>query len=109
MNSINFNISVKINFKKSVNFDETLFCKNLIYLISLLDNSENQPLIKIRNFKEYKKSLSFLISFEFIENKENLNFYKSKSLNIGIKKVVISYFKELTKEKIKVNVKRIKK
>ena len=56
------NFSVKIKFKKNVEIDYEFFCKQMIYNLSLLDNSEHQPNIQIKNFKEYKRSLFFRIS-----------------------------------------------
>ena len=107
MDKINF--LVKIKFKKNFDIDSTIFYKQLIYNLSLLDNNEHQPNIQIKNIKEYKRSLFFRVSFEFIENEEIPDFYKNKEINIGIKKIILSKIKEITEQKIKINVKRLKK
>ena len=105
-NKINF--SVKIKFKKNDCIDTSFFYKQLIYNLSLLDNNEYQPTIQIKNIKEYKRSLFFRVSFEFIENEEIPDFYKTNDSILGIKKIILSKFKEITKQKIKIFVKRLK-
>ena len=107
MEKINF--LVKIKFKKNFDIDSTIFYKQLIYNLSLLDNNEHQPEIQIKNIKEYKRSLFFRVSFEFIENEEIPEFYKNKEIISGIKKIILSKIKEITEQKIKINVKRLKK
>lgn len=106
MDKINF--LVKINFKKNIEIDSAFFYKQLIYNLSLLDNNEHQPNIQIKNIKEYKRSFFFRVSYEFVENEEIPEFYKNKEINIGIKKIILSKIKEITKQKIKINVKRLK-
>ena len=105
-NKINFSVKIKLN--KNVDIDTTFFYKQLIYNLSLLDNNEYQPNIQIKNIKEYKRSLFFRVSFEFIENEEIPEFYKNKEITIGIKKIILSKFKETIKQKIKINVRRLK-